>query len=255
MLDAAVAAARRAAHVLADWRPRFSVREKGRADLVTEADIAAQAAIRDELLGRFPGHGFLGEEGPAGRRPGPGDPPTWIVDPIDGTTNYVHDVPLYGISIALMVGGELVLGVVYEPCRDEMYTAERGRGAYLNSRPIRVSDTDAVGQALLTAGFATTLAGKEQQLDWWRHFYSVARGLRRTGSTAVNLAYLAAGRFDGFWALDLKPWDSAGGAVIVREAGGRITNFAGDAFDPFRGDLLATNGRLHESMRPVFHPS
>src|SRR5437870_1081945 len=142
-LAVATEAARRGAAVLESWRTHFSVREKGRADLVTEADLNAQQAIREALLGRFPSHGFLGEEGGKGQpRPGPDAPPTWIVDPLDGTTNYVHDCPAYCVSIGLEVAGELVLGVVFDPRLDELYTAVTGRGATLNGRPLRISATD-----------------------------------------------------------------------------------------------------------------
>src|SRR5262245_52545498 len=152
-LDAAKEAARRGAAVLLDWRPRFQVREKGRFDLVTEADLASQQAIRDYLAGRFPIHGFLGEEDQASqRRPGPDAPPTWIVDPLDGTTNYVHDFPLYCVSVGLEVAGEMVVGVVYDPVRDEMFAAARGRGAWLNDRRLATTRTDRLEEALLTTG-------------------------------------------------------------------------------------------------------
>src|SRR5262245_50287433 len=152
--EAACEAARRGAAVLAQWRERFEVREKGRADLVTEADLGAQGAIRTYLHERFPGHGFLGEEGDAAKdRPGPGAPPTWIVDPLDGTTNYVHDVPLYCVSVGLEIGGELVAGAVYEPTRDEMFHAAKGQGAFLNWRRLKSSATTELGQAILATGF------------------------------------------------------------------------------------------------------
>jgi myo-inositol-1(or 4)-monophosphatase len=251
--DAACEAARRAAAVLQQWRSRFSVKEKGRADLVTEADVASQRTIVEFLSARFPGHGFLGEEGDAAKnRPGPGAAPTWIVDPLDGTTNYVHDVPLYCVSVGLEVGGELVAGAVYEPTRDEMFHAAKGQGAYLNWRRLRTSPTTELGQAILATGFPPDMRGQLRTLDWWRYFSLHARSLRRTGSTALNLAYVAAGRFDGFYAFDNHVWDVAGGAVIVREAGGVMTGVDGSPYDPYRPEALASNGALHAALVEAF---
>src|SRR5262249_45059563 len=157
-LDAAREAARRGAAVLESWRARFSVREKGRADLVTEADLNAQETVRGYLLGRFPSHGFLGEEGGKGQPPpGPGAPPAWIVDPLDGTTNYVHDSPCYCVSVGLEVGGELVAGAIYAPRTDELFAAANGHGATLNGQPLKTSATDRLGDALLASGFPPDL--------------------------------------------------------------------------------------------------
>lgn len=244
--EAACEAARRAATVLAQWREKFQVREKGRADLVTDADVASQQAIHAYLQQRFPDHAFLGEEGPAAKdRPAADAPPTWIVDPIDGTTNYVHDFPLYCISIGLQIAGELVVGAVYEPTRDEMFHAARGQGAYLNWRRLQTSTTDRLDQALLSTGFPPDLRGGERALEWWRWFSFRARSLRRTGSTAINLVYTAAGRCDAFYAFDNHVWDVAGGVVVLREAGGIVTNVDGSPFDPYTPDGLASNGPLH----------
>jgi myo-inositol-1(or 4)-monophosphatase len=243
--EAAGEAARRGAAAIEEWRPRFSVREKGRFDLVTEADVASQQAIRSFLQGRFPDHGFLGEEDQSGHgRPGPDAPPTWIVDPIDGTTNYVHGFPMYCVSIGLQVAGELVVGVVLDPSRPELFEAAKGQGAWLNGRPLRPSRVDRLEEALLATGFPTDVRGQERILDWWRHFSLRSQSVRRTGSTALNLAYVAAGRFDGYWAFDNHVWDVAGAAVLVREAGGAITNADGTAFDPYTPDAVASNGPL-----------
>jgi myo-inositol-1(or 4)-monophosphatase len=244
--DAACEAARRGAAVLEEWRARFQVREKGRADLVTDADLGSQEAIRSYLQGRFPDHAFLGEEGPAGKsRPGPGAPPTWIVDPLDGTTNYVHDCPLYCVSVGLEIDGELVAGAVYEPSRNEMFHAALGQGAWVNDRRLRTSTTDRLENALIATGFPPDLRAQEQSLDWWRYFSFRTRSLRRTGSTAINMAWLAAGRFDAFYAFDNHVWDVAGAAVIVREAGGVLSNVDGSPYDPYRSDALVSNGPLH----------
>jgi myo-inositol-1(or 4)-monophosphatase len=255
-LDTAREAALCGAAVLEKWRARFRVREKGKSDPVTEADLESQRTIREFIAQRFPGHAFLGEEEEpwsAGRtraadQAGSGAPPTWIVDPLDGTTNYVHGCPFYCVSIGLAVAGELVVGAVYDPSRQEMFHAAKGQGAWLNNRRIQTSRVDRLQDALLATGFPPDLKGHESTLDWWRYFSLRAHSLRRTGSTALNLVYVASGRFDGYWAFDNHPWDVAGAAVLVREAGGTITNADGTPFDPFTRDALATNGPLHPIM-------
>lgn len=251
--QAAQEAALQAAEVLESWRAKFQVREKGRADLVTDADLASQKALHDFLLTRFPDHQFLGEEGSERKsRPDKDAPPTWIVDPIDGTTNYVHDCPLYCISIGLQVSGELVVGVVYEPARREMFAAAKGQGAWLGNQRLRTSGITRLQDALLSTGFPPDLRGNEQALDWWRHFSLLTQSIRRTGSTAINMAYVAAGRFDGYWAYDNHAWDVAGGTVLIQEAGGQVTNIDGTTYDPFTPDALASNGPLHPVLLEIF---
>jgi len=245
-LDTAQQAARRAAAILEDWRRRFSVREKARCDLVTDADLASQQAIREILSRRFPDHGFVGEEDKASQaRPSSDAPPTWIVDPLDGTTNYVHDCPLYCVSIGLQVAGAIVVGVVFDPSRQEMFRAALGQGAWLGEERLMTSRATHLGEALLATGFPPDMRGQERQLDWWRYFSLRTRSLRRTGSTALNLAYVAAGRFDGYWGFDNHAWDVAAGTILVREAGGMITKIDGGEYDPFAMDALASNGPLH----------
>jgi myo-inositol-1(or 4)-monophosphatase len=250
---AAQEAARRAALVLEDWRHKFQVREKGRFDLVTDADLASQKAIQAFLSERFPSHAFLGEEeGGDKSRPGPAAPPTWIVDPIDGTTNYVHDCPLYCISIGLQVAGELVVGVVLDPSRNEMFHAAKGTGAWINDRRIRTSTVDSLDDALIATGFPPNLRDNGASLDWWRHLSLKTQSLRRTGSTALNMAYVAAGRFDAYYAFDNHVWDVAGATVLIREAGGKVTNVDGSEYDAYTPDALATNGPLHSTMIEIF---
>jgi myo-inositol-1(or 4)-monophosphatase len=251
-LDAAREAALRAAAVLERWRERFQVREKGRHDLVTDADLDSQRTIAAYLAGRFPAHAFLGEEDAQHQRPGPDAPPTWIVDPIDGTTNYVHDCPFYCVSIGLQVAGRLVVGVVYDPSRQEMFAAATGMGAWVNDRRLSTSGADRLDQALLATGFPPDMRGQERTLDWWRYFSLRTRSLRRTGSTALNLAYVAAGRFDGYFAFDNHVWDVAGAVVLLREAGGAITNVDGSAYDPHMPDAVASNGPLHPALLECF---
>ncbi len=252
-LDAAKEAALRAAEVLERWRAKFQVKEKGRFDLVTDADVESQRAIQAYLSARFPEHAFLGEEeGASKTRPPIDAPPTWIIDPIDGTTNYVHDCPFYCVSIGLQIAGELVVGVVYDPPHKEMFAAAQGHGAWLNTRRLTTSATPALAQALLATGFAPDLRGNEQALEWWRVLSFQTQALRRTGSTALNMAYVAAGRFDGFYAFDNHVWDVAGGTVLVREAGGIVTDVDGSVYDPFTPDALAANPLLHPLLVETF---
>lgn len=252
-LDAAKTAALRAAAVLDEWRSKFQVAEKGPFDLVTDADLASQRTIQAYFMERFPDHGFLGEEeGAAKGRPGADAPPTWIIDPIDGTTNYVHDFPFYCISIGLQIGGELVVGVVYDPRHREMFAAARGFGAWLNDQRLHTSRVSRLDQALIATGFPADLRGNERTLQWWNYLSFKTQSLRRTGSTALNLAYIAAGRFDGYWAFDNHIWDVAAATVILREAGGSITNVDGTPYDPYTPDALASNGPLQAVLQELF---
>jgi len=245
----AIEAAQAAAHELESWRRRFTVREKGRADLVTEADFAAQQAARDALLSRFPDHDFLGEEGHAGPpQPIANAPPTWIVDPLDGTTNYVHDVPAYCVSIGLLVENQIEVGVIYDPRLNELYAAARGLGATLNGEPIRPSSIAELNDALLATGFPSNLERQERQLKWWEFFARRTQSLRRTGSTALSLAYVACGRFDAYWGFDNKPWDVAAAAILIEEAGGTMTAVDGGPYDCFDPACVASNGALHPKI-------
>lgn len=246
----AEAAARIAADILEMWRGKFRISEKGRGDLVTEADHAAQAAIYEYLAKCCPGFAFHGEEDLARATDPrqPDNPPTWIVDPLDGTINYVHDVPSYSVSIGLWDGRDLVVGVVFDPRAQEMYSAASGLGATLNGEPIRVSTIQRLEHALLSTGFSSKLEKAARNLKAWEHITYHAQSLRRTGSTALNLAYVAAGRFDGYWAYDNHAWDVAGGFVLVREAGGVVTRINGDPLDPFESDCVVTNGLFHQEL-------
>lgn len=253
-LHAAKEAARRGAACLEQWRGRFTAREKGRFDLVSEADHAAQDAIRDYLHRRFPDHGFIGEEGDAAKsRPPANSPPAWIVDPLDGTTNYVHDCPLYCVSIGLYVEGEVVVGVIFDPRSGEMFSAAKGHGAYLGDQRIRVSSVADLGEALLGTGFAPQADATRRATDWWLRFADRAQSLRRLGTTALSLAWIACGRMDGYWAWDNHPWDVAAGFVLVREAGGKITRVNGSEEDCFAPDQVVSNGHIHQRMLDTLH--
>ena len=252
-LSAAVDAAKTGAAVLESWRAKFHVKEKARADLVTEADVASQVAIKELLLARFPGHAFLGEEDCVGKsveetRPPAGHPPTWVVDPLDGTVNYVHDVPCYCVSIGLVIAGEPTVGVIYDPRLDELFTAATGRGAFLNGKPMRVSSCPVLADGLISTGFPAAFDAQTRAFAAWQKLSRHAQALRRTGSTAINLAYVACGRFDGYWAYDNYAWDVTAGVVLVREAGGTVTGVHGAAYDPFRMDISATNGPIHAEL-------
>jgi len=255
--SAADEAARLGAVQLENWRARFSIREKAHADLVTEADLASQKAIREYILKRFPDHAFLGEEDPDAKLATVSpEVPTWIVDPLDGTANYAHDVPAYCVSIGLMFGGEPVVGAIFDPRQNEMFLAAKGLGATLDGRPIRVSEISEMRRALLSTGFPPDPECQERNLKWWRIFCLQAQALRRTGSTALNLAYVAAGRFDGYWAFDNYAWDVAAGIILVREAGGIVTQTDGSNVDPFKPDLVAANPTLHARLTELLghHP-
>lgn len=249
-LQTAQNAARTAGKVLQEWSRKFTVSEKSRANLVTEADINAQNAIFAVIHGAYPDHSFLGEEDLAVENAGSAF--RWIIDPLDGTTNYVHGFPYYGVSIALEEAGELIVGVIYDPTRDEMFSAIDGRGAFMNDEPIRCSQIEDVGDAMCVASLPVGSDGTEWQVRQFLHVLPKSRTVQRLGSAALNLAYIACGRLDVYWSGSLKPWDQAAGAVIVREAGGRISKMDGTSFDVEQPDLLASNGRaLHGQLQAL----
>ena len=222
------------------------VHYKGEIDLVTDADLRAERLIVDCLHERYPDHAVVSEE--KGSYSGT-TAYTWLIDPLDGTTNYAHGFPWFGVSIALSVNGETVIGVVYHPMMDQLFQAEKGGGAYLNGESISVSNTQALGASLLATGFAYSIHEKpEPAISQFKNFLVKARGIRRPGSAALDLCYVANGCFAGFWEMNLKPWDTAAGALIVLEAGGTVTDFENQSFSPYSGTILATNGHIHEDM-------
>lgn len=224
--------------------------KKGTIDLVTEVDLEVERLAREILAARFPGHDILAEEALGAGRPGASH--RWVFDPLDGTTNFAHGVPIFCSALALEIDGEAVVGAVFDPNRQELFTAERGVGAWLNGAPLRVSSTDRLIDALLVTGFPYDV---HQTLDQVMALFSAyvgsARAIRRLGSAAIDLCWVAAGRMDGFWEERLKPWDTRAGALIVAEAGGRISGLDGSPWVPEGGHLLASNGRLHDQMLAV----
>ncbi len=223
----------------------FRVDRKGVTDLVTEVDLAAEQAAIAVIRDAFPSHRIAAEE--SGR--GEGDPEClWWIDPIDGTTNFVHGYPFYSVSIALEYRGEMAAGVVYDPGRDEMFEAVRSGGARLNGREIRVSAAAALADALLATGFPYERSERWKALELAAALLPRIQGLRRDGSAALDLAYVAAGRLDGFWERGLKPWDTAAGSLLVAEAGGRVSDFSGGRFDLHRGEVAAANPLIHREL-------
>ena len=245
----AILLAREAGAVLLDGFGRAHHPErKGRIDLVTEYDRRSEALVIERIRERFPSHAILAEEsgasGGAGVR--------WLVDPLDGTTNFAHNYPFFSVSLAAEIGGEVVAGVVHDPTRCDTFAAARGQGATLNGRPIRVSDIASLEDALLVTGFHYSIREKpEPTMSVFRELLLRAQGVRRDGSAALNLSYVACGRFDGFWEMHLSPWDMAAGVLLVREAGGTVTGLDGGAFRLDGRRILASNGRLHAAMRRV----
>lgn len=226
------------------------ISHKGEIDLVTEADRRSEELIVGRLRETFPDHSIIAEEGGGDG----GSEYLWLVDPLDGTTNYAHGFPWFSISIALLKGGEPILGVIYNPVLDELFWAEKGGGAWLNGERIVVSRISDLSYSFLATGFPYDIRESEvNNLDHFSHFALKALAIRRAGSAALDLAYLACGRFDGFWELKLHAWDMAAGFLLVREAGGRVTDFKGGFFDPFGMEILASNGRIHSQMLDVLN--
>jgi myo-inositol-1(or 4)-monophosphatase len=255
-VEVAIAAAKDAGALLRERlsRPR-DVQFKGTVDLVTDADRASEAMIAGRIREAFPDHRILGEEGARGAGVESDDPQTapygWLIDPLDGTTNYAHGFPHFAVSIGLERAGTVQVGVVYDPMRDELFVAQRGAGAACNGVPIRVAETDELIQAVVTTGFSYDLELRAVQAATWRAFLTSVRAIRQTGSAALNLAYVAAGRLDAFWERPLSPWDMAAGTLLVEEAGGRVSAFGDGPFDPYGAEIVATNGRLHGPVLAV----
>ncbi len=226
-------------------------------NLVTEVDRLSEEAIIKIIRREFPDHGILTEESKERK---PESDFKWVIDPLDGTTNYAHNLPVYCVSIALEEKGKIILGVVYNPNLDELFVAEKGNGAYLykekgmsiNKRKISVSHEHELGKSLLATGFPYDIrTSRINNLNHFTNFYKKCQAVRRMGAAALDLCYLAMGRFDGFWELKLSPWDMAAGSLLITEAGGKVTDFSGGPFNIYMKEILATNGKIHRQMVDV----
>jgi myo-inositol-1(or 4)-monophosphatase len=236
------------------FRRNPDIRKKGRIDLVTAADLAAEEAFRALVGRRFPSHVVIGEETAAASALAD-RPVQWIIDPVDGTTNFAHGLALFSVSIALRIADVLQVGVVYDPIGEELFTAERGYGSRLNGQLLRVTRSTELVDGVLCTGFPYTVREeRRRQVDVFAAFLDEARAVRRLGSAALDLAYVAAGRLDGFWEERLHPWDMAAGVLLVEEAGGTVTDMDGGGLDLFAGHVVATNGHLHDQMLSVIRP-
>jgi myo-inositol-1(or 4)-monophosphatase len=256
MLEVAIAAAREAGQFLLEnvGRVRRIESKKGEErNLVSEIDRGSEERIIRAIRARFPTHQILAEE--SGESSSPAEY-KWVIDPLDGTTNYLHGLPIFSVTIAIEKRGEIVGGVTYDPNLDELFTAEKGSGAFLNGRRLAVSSTSRLIDSLLVTGFPYDIAkNPDHAVEHFCNFLMEARGLRRLGSAAIDLAYVAAGRFDAFWEVNLNPWDMAAGALFVREAGGTITDFFGNPSSIYKKQVLASNGIVHDAMIAVLKRS
>lgn len=236
------------------WSRAKRIGFKGPVDIVTETDREVEDLVTSLLRERFPDHLIIGEEASTGGAPTrpDGERPTWFLDPLDGTVNFAHGVPHFSFSLAFGIGSDLHFAVVADPMRDEVFEARKGGGATLNGAPIRVSGVEDLEAALIATGLPYD---RRERLDYYLRFTADflrrARDVRRFGSAALDLCYVACGRYDGFWEWKLQPWDTAAGALIVREAGGCVSDFVGGPFDLFGDQTLASNGRLHGSMKEL----
>jgi myo-inositol-1(or 4)-monophosphatase len=249
-LETAMDLARAAGDVLNYYADRDKLVEfKGRGNLVTIADKKSEELIVGGILNRYPSHSILAEESGATQ---PGASIQWIVDPLDGTTNFAHGYPFYCVSIGVEENGKPLCGAVYDPIREEMFTAARGAGAYCNGSRLKVSDVDSLSEGLLITGFPYNFRERlDTVLGQFGKFLVASQAVRRGGSAALDLCYVAAGRLDGFWELYLQPWDTAAGRVILEEAGGRVTSFKGEPFSVQMKEILGSNGLIHEEMIAV----
>lgn len=249
-LQVAIQAALEAGRILREnWGGDFAIEKKGEIDLVTAIDYQVEKIIIDRLLSAFPSHSVLAEESGASEQKSDF---LWIVDPLDGTTNFAHTYPCFCTSIALEVSGELQLGVVYEPLRQELFTVISGKGAFLNDKKIHVSQAKNLLNSLLCTGFAYDVReNKRNNLRQFEKFILTAQGVRRDGAAALDLSFVGCGHFDGFWEFNLKPWDIAAGVLLIREAGGMVTAVDGSSFDLRSGNILASNGKIHQEMIEV----
>src|SRR6202166_1127395 len=245
-LEVAMEAACEAGGILmAEFARPVDISYKGEVDIVTQADRRSEQAIVTCLRTRFPKHAIVSEEGGGSESDSPF---RWHVDPLDGTTNFAHGYPCFAVSIGLEEAGELVVGVIYQPITKELFTTAKGEGAYLNEKRIQVSSIDHLSTSLLATGFPSAKRSHNPNIHYYWDFTLRSHGVRRDGSAAMDLASVACGRFEAFWEFGLHPWDTAAGTLLVREAGGMVTTFSGEAYRPGDPESVATNGRIHDEM-------
>lgn len=250
ILSVAVDAAKEAGACLRDrFGNQHEIKLKREIDPVTEADLEAENVIISRIKSNFPDHSILSEE--AGRYQGK-SAVCWIIDPLDGTTNYSHNFPFFSVSIGIEMEGEVVAGVVYDPLLDELFSAKKNCGSYLNGKKISVSIIDDLGKSLLATGFPYDIReSADNNLANFQKFIMKVQAVRRAGSAALDLCYVACGRLDGFWEMKLSPWDTAAAFLLIKESGGRVTNFTGGKYSIYDKEILATNNLLHESMLEI----
>ena len=246
-LTLAERAAREAGRLLAErFHGSLKIEKKGQVNLVTDVDRQSEELLKKIILSEFPDHGFRAEEG---TESGTDSEYLWLVDPLDATTNYAHGFPVYCVSIALLRNNEIITGCIYNPNLDECFTAEPGKGAFLNGERIAVSGTECLDDSLLATGFPYDIReSDDNNLREFAAFATSARAVRRAGSAALDTAYVACGRFDGFWEFKLAPWDVAAGILLIIEAGGKVSSWTGGECDFFKGEILASNGQIHAQM-------
>jgi myo-inositol-1(or 4)-monophosphatase len=237
--------AREAGDLLMEHFGKVDIEYKGEVDVVTVADRRSEKLIVERLTKLWPDHDLMGEEG---ARRTSGSDYRWYIDPLDGTTNFAHGYPVFCVSIALERGGELIAGTVYDPTRREMFAAEKGGGAWLNDRAMRVSKTGTLAESLIATGFPSQKRHKNPNIHFYHHITLKTHGVRRAGSAAMDLAYTACGRYDGYWEFNLNPWDTAAGVLLVREAGGVVSDTDGAPFDIASKEVVASNGKLHPAL-------
>jgi myo-inositol-1(or 4)-monophosphatase len=258
MINTAVKAARKGASIITRASfdvDRLQVTEKNHNDFVTEVDQAAERAIIEVLKGAYPDHAILAEESGASANLHDEQENVWIIDPLDGTTNFIHGFPQYCVSIALQQRGQITQAVVYDPTRNDLFTASKGAGAFLNDKRIRVTKRDKIADGLIGTGFPyTDLSALEEYMQMFRIMTEKTAGLRRPGAAALDLAYVAAGRLDGFFEKKLKPWDIAAGSLLITEAGGIVGTFAGESDYLYKGDVIAGNPKIFSQMVNLLAP-
>lgn len=241
-----IAAAYKGGEVLkANFGKKCKVQKKGAKDLVTESDTESERLIIETIRNVFPSHGILAEESGSSNN---GAECIWIIDPLDGTTNFAHNLGLFAVSIAFSINGDIAAGIVLNPVTGELFTAVKGEGAELNGIPIHVSETTSLSDSLLVTGFPYNVKDIKPLQARFFNCLNASQGIRRLGSAALDLCYVASGRFEGFWEENLKPWDTAAGLIIASEAGGEISDFSGNQYNIYKNEILATNGLIHQEM-------